>query len=145
MRGIGPQFDPVHTATIDVFISYASENEGLAVEFDQMLTAEGMRCFLSKKSIKASDVWRDEIRQALHNSAVVLVLLTPNSIESDWVLIESGAFWAFGKPIFPALLGVNVAAMPDPISQHQGRSIETAADRPALVKEIVAKVRSLRT
>jgi TIR domain len=76
MKGPGPFFEPVTVTvpTFDVFISYASENEPLAMEFYESLDAKGMKCFLSKKSIGASDLWREEIRRALQNSSVVLEL-----------------------------------------------------------------------
>lgn len=38
-------------------------------------------------------------------------LLTPKSIESDWVMCEAGACWVLEKPIIPAVLYVDVKTL----------------------------------
>lgn len=132
----GAKFEPLSPARYDVFISYSSEDQKVANEIMKMLTTEGLRCFLASKSIGTGTLWKNEIRNALHESRVVVILLTPNSISSAWVLVEAGAFWALSKPIVPAMQFVNINDLPQIISDHQARDIVSTEDRADFVKEV---------
>jgi hypothetical protein len=120
----------------DVFISYDVGDSGLADELRSDLESNGIRCFMAEKDIQAATEWQDSIRIALIGSKRILVLLTPRSINRPWVLMETGAAWALGKPLIPALSHVAPSELLDPIRRYQGRVIETTAQRQALVKEV---------
>lgn len=124
------------TPAFDVFISYAALDSGIAGELQQDLEAQGLRCFMAEKDIRVAEEWQDSIRAALTGSTYVLVLLTPRSIERPWVLMETGAAWALGKALIPALSHVAANDLIDPIRRHQARVIETTAQRKALVREL---------
>ena len=123
----------------DVFISYAVGVSGMADELRGDLEGNGLRCFMAEKDIQAATEWQDSIRMALMGSKRILVLLTPRSINRPWVLMETGAAWALGKPLIPALSHVAASELIDPIRRYQGRVIETTAQRQALVKELTGK------
>ena len=92
---------------------------------------------MAEKDIQVAAEWQDSIRPAaLIGSKRVLVLLTPRSINRPWVLMETGAAWALGKPLVPALSHVAATDLVDPIRRHQARIIETTAQRQALVNEL---------
>jgi len=123
---------PVH----DLFISYATGDAAIAEELREELEQKGLKCFMAEKDIEVAREWQDSIREALLGSKRVLVLLTPRSIIRPWVLMETGAAWALGKPLVPALFQVNPSDLIDPIRRHQARVIETTAQRKALVEEL---------
>jgi hypothetical protein len=123
----------------DVFISYAAGDTGIADELRSDLERNGLRCFMAEKDIQVATEWQDSIRTALIGSKRILVLLTPQSINRPWVLMETGAAWALGRPLIPALSHVAPTELLDPIRRYQGRVIETTAQRQALVQELIGK------
>jgi hypothetical protein len=126
------------TPRIDVFISYATGDSAIADELRNELEHRGLKCFMAEKDIRVAEEWQDSIRAALHGSKRVLVLVTPRSMNRPCVLMETGAAWALGKPLIPALSQVAANDLLDPIRRHQARVIETTAQRKALVDELVA-------
>jgi hypothetical protein len=123
--------------SFDVFISYAAADSGVAIELRNDLEANSLKCFMAEKDIQVAEEWQDAIRTALIGSKRVLVLLTPRSINRPWVLMETGAAWALGKPLIPALSHVAPGDLLDPIRRHQARVIETTAQRQELVRELM--------
>src|SRR5262249_26734236 len=91
------------TPAFDVFISYATGDSAIADELRSDLEKNGLKCFMAEKDIRVAAEWQDSIRAALIGSKRVLVLLTPRSINRPWVLMETGAAWALGKALIPAL------------------------------------------
>lgn len=120
----------------DLFISYAAGDSAIADELRIDLERNGLKCFMAEKDIQVAAEWQDSIRAALIGSKRVLVLLTPRSINRPWVLMETGAAWALGKPLIPALSHVAANELLDPIRRHQARVIETTAQRQSLVNEL---------
>lgn len=125
------------TPSFDVFISYAAGDSAIADELRGDLEKNGLKCFMAEKDIQVAAEWQDSIRAALIGSKRVLVLLTPRSINRPWVLMETGAAWALGKALIPALSHVAASDLIDPIRRHQARVIETTAQRMALVHELI--------
>jgi hypothetical protein len=119
-----------------VFISYAAGDSAIADELRNDLERHGLRCFMAEKDIQVAAEWQDSIRAALIGSKRMLILLTPRSINRPWVLMETGAAWALGKALIPALSHVAANELLDPIRRYQARVIETTAQRQALVNEL---------
>ena len=122
--------------SFDVFISYASADGALAIELKDDLESQGLKCYLAEKDIPVASEWQESIRTALLGSKRILILLTPRSLNRPWVLMETGAAWALGKPLVPALVQVSPTELIDPIRRHQARVIETMSQRKALVREL---------
>ncbi len=124
------------TPEFDVFISYATGDTAIANELRGDLERNGLKCFMAEKDIQVATEWQDSIRAALVGSKRMLVLLTPRSINRPWVLMETGAAWALGKPLIPALSHVATNELLEPIRRYQARVIETTAQRQSLVSEL---------
>jgi len=124
----------------DVFISYSHKDEELARELRQLLENKGLKCFMSSMDIRSGDPWAETIRDALKGSQELLLVITPDSIDSKWVLCEGGAGWALGKPMVPALLKVEPDLLPEPIKRHQAKKIDTITWREELAKEIAERL-----
>ncbi|MBU2693008.1 MAG: toll/interleukin-1 receptor domain-containing protein, partial [Candidatus Eisenbacteria bacterium] len=120
----------------DIFISHSHKDHGAANDIVKAFERVGLRCFLAEKDICAGKLWKDEIRDALAGSSVVVLLLTPNSISSNWVMCESGACWALRKPLAPALIHVDIGDVPEVINAFQCKRFETAADRESFVDQV---------
>jgi hypothetical protein len=126
------------TPQYDVFISYSHLDNELANSLYSKLKSAGLRCFLSEKDIAASERWENRIRDALRSSQRVLLLITPNSKDSSWVIAETGAAWALDKPLVPALVYVGTDELISPVAAHQSRKIQTPEQIQNLVSELSA-------
>ncbi len=54
----------------------------------------------SADQLSAGGDWVSQLKSELSSCDIFIVLLTPNSVESSWVLQEIGAAWGLKKPIF---------------------------------------------
>jgi hypothetical protein len=97
----------------DVFLSYSSANSDEARLVSDAITRAGKSVFLSEKNIQPGNVFEDKIRKALKGSREVWLLVSPQSMESEWVTTEWGAAWALEKKIIPILLRCEVSRLPD--------------------------------
>ena len=114
-------------------------NKCLEINADELqkdLENNGLNCFMAEKDIQVATEWQDSIRSALIGSKRILVLLTPRSINRPWVLMETGAAWALGKALIPALSHIDANELLDPLRRYQARVIETTAQRKSLVNEL---------
>ena len=124
------------THQYDIFISYSHHDSQLAESIYSKLNDTGMRCFLAEKDIAAAERWEDRIRDALRASQRILLLITPNSKDSHWVVAESGAAWVLGKPLIPALAYVSTDELITPITSHQARLVHTPEQIENLIHEL---------
>ena len=92
---------------------------------------------MDKKSLSIGTIWENDIRKALVNSLSEVILLTPESIKSLWVMCEVGACWVLEKRIFPALLNVKLEDLPEPIRKYQCIQIKTIENRNKLKDDII--------
>lgn len=120
-----------------VFLSYATQDNDVAVKIYHALTQSKVRCFKADETIIAGELWEEHTRKALLSSRVAVVLLTPNSISSQWVLCEVGACWALNKPMIPALMGIANSQLPSFVSKRQTIRVETEEGRNELIRLIL--------
>ena len=126
------------TPQYDIFISYSHSDNQLAKSLYSKFKAAELRCFLAEKDIAAAERWENRIRDALRASQRILLIITPNSKDSHWVVAEAGAAWVLGKPLVPAIAYVDKNDLITPISSYQTRSIHTPEEIENLVNELSA-------
>ena len=107
------------SSSFDVFLSYSSADKDEARVILEMLTSEQMTVFLSEKSIEAGAVWEGTIREALRKCYSFLILITPNSLRSEWVSTEWGAAWILEKQILPVLFRCRPDELPKRLQSYQ--------------------------
>src|SRR5712692_3536568 len=87
-----------------VFISYArrdSAKVGLLVNALRNVDITG---WLDAADIASGESVASVVRAALKDSGAVVVLVSPDALESQWVQFELGAAEALRKPIIPVLI-----------------------------------------
>lgn len=105
----------------EVFISHVLDDEPriretLTRAFDQ----EGIPYFLSDEDIEPGDDWLNRIEQATGRASCGVVVLTENSLDSQWVWYEAGILQGLKKPIYPFLLDdVDMEQVPEFVSRKQ--------------------------
>lgn len=119
-----------------VFISHSHLDIDLANELVAEFGSRGVGCFLAARDIPSGDPWTEDIRRALGTCCEVLVIVTPNSKDSAWVMIEVGAAWAARKTINIAYAYVELQELPRVLTESEAVNIETVKGRRRLVKEV---------
>jgi hypothetical protein len=117
-----------------VFISYSSSDSDFAEELSQALQAAAISSFMANRSIRTASVWVEEIWRALRTCRVLLAVLTPSALESQWCLAEAGAAIALKKVIVPVLRHVRQSDIPSPLKQFQAMKVETSLEQQRLVQ-----------
>lgn len=126
----------------DVFISYSSANGGLAKTIEQAIVNAGGTAFLSVKDIYAGEDFAEIIRENLIKARQLWIILSPQSINSEWVLTEWGAAWGLGKPIIPILYRIDINDLPARLQRLQCIDFH---DYPKLIAEKFPKKESVST
>src|SRR5512142_2521624 len=85
------------------FISYSRANSNFAVRLAKDLKAAGFDVWLDQLDIPTGARWDDEIERALEKSSIFLIILSPESIESQNVKDEVGYAIDGGKSILPVV------------------------------------------
>lgn len=89
--------------TLRIFVSYSSDDRWFAtLLLDRLANRPDVSVFATQNLSAAGD-YRLRIKEELQAASAFLVLLSPRSVESNWVLYELGAAWALGKPIVAVL------------------------------------------
>jgi len=81
-----------------------------------------------------SEAGVEEIWRALRTCRVLLAVLTPSALESQWCLAEAGAAIALKKVIVPVLRHVRPSDIPSPLKQFQAMKVETSLEQQRLVQ-----------
>jgi len=68
-----------------VFISHSHTNEPLAREVTAALQNSGLEVWDDEKEIFPGDNWAEKVAQALREAEAMVVLLTPDALNSNWV------------------------------------------------------------
>jgi hypothetical protein len=98
-----------------VFVSHATADKWLATTFCEKIEATGASTFRDDRDINGGNDIPEAIRLQIKLSRELVVLLTPESVDRPWVLLEVGAAWGRRKDyrIVPVLCHVSVDAIPD--------------------------------
>jgi tetratricopeptide (TPR) repeat protein len=91
--------------SFDVFVSYFGADEGIANSVKAALSRHRINAWLYKERNKLGDMWPIQIKKAIRSCDTLLVLLSQNSRESDWVRRELDIAWQYNRGIATLLLG----------------------------------------
>ena len=103
----------------DVFLSYNISDNEIVSDIYSDIVAAGGRAFLAKKSIEPGEDFAEEIRHALVCSHEIWIVISPKSVESEWVISEWGAAWALKKRIIPILHRCPPESLPERLKRLQ--------------------------
>lgn len=71
-----------------MFISYATADEGFAARLHADLTKAGIPCWFAPRDVRPGRKIHEQLREAIEASDRVLLILSPHSMESNWVKTE---------------------------------------------------------
>jgi tetratricopeptide (TPR) repeat protein len=91
-----------------IFVSHSSRDNPLANEIKTWLQGQGYeRVFLDfdkHTGLRAGEDWERQLYAELERSHAVVLILTPNWLDSKWCFVEFAQARALGKIIFPLVL-----------------------------------------
>lgn len=103
----------------DIFLSYSTANSKEAELVCSKASAAGLRVFMAPKDIEPGDDFAEEIRSALEGAVELWLLVSPQSIGSEWVISEWGAAWVLKRKIVPILHRCTPEDIPKRLSRFQ--------------------------
>lgn len=83
-----------------IFLSYAAQDREFAGRLARTLHSQGVSGFLDSLDVTTGAPWGDQLREALRNADILVVVLTETALHSTAVISEIGAAWAADKQIF---------------------------------------------
>jgi hypothetical protein len=137
---------------IRIFVSHAAKDEPLASAIVDCLLScivlddQDVRCTsVPGHKLPVGSETATTLRDELGASAVVIGLLTPNAVNSGWVLFELGATWGAKKSLIPLLAGeLSFKDLPGPLSGHHAVKLGDKNGLAQAIEEIVTKISAKR-
>jgi len=93
----------VQAAPQHLFISYSRRDKTYTQQLTEHLVSSGFNLWIDSQ-IEYGDTWFHEIDQAIQSCAAFLLVMTPESYQSEWVQKEILLAKRYKKPIFPLLM-----------------------------------------
>jgi hypothetical protein len=87
-----------------IFISYSRKNLAYVDRLNQDFKKKGFKTWLDLHDIPFGSKWHKELSDAIQNSFAVVVVMTPEAKQSEWVNNEIHLAYRYHKEIFPFLL-----------------------------------------
>lgn len=92
-----------------IFISHSTTDGDLAIKLMDMLQTQfnltRSNFFLtSDEELKYGENWIEEIRNGMQNSNIIMPIITPNFLDSQFCLCELGAAWVNQKALVPIIV-----------------------------------------
>jgi len=92
----------------DIFISYSSKDKESADQLSELLTSAGLSVWIDQSGIVAAEKWATEIVEGIKACSTFIILLSPNSIESENVLRELSLATEKRKRVLPVAIQATV-------------------------------------
>lgn len=125
---------------LNVFISHAREDQPLAERIVRGLTFSGRVRVHTDRTLPTGVDWRSELRRALETAHVFVVIGSPASAKSDFVLQELGGAWALDKPIVVVTPEGEVEWAPPLEPSAYKRVALTDLEQPAFAESLLAEL-----
>src|SRR5262249_6869733 len=95
-----------------IFISHSSKDKWLARHIAKDLRELGVETFLDTRDLQTGQRIDESVQTHLIDCDDFLILLSPASLNSHWVLVELGGALSLRKRVVPILLYVGVNETP---------------------------------
>jgi hypothetical protein len=123
-----------------VFISHATADKWIAKTICEKIENTGAMTFRDDRDISGGDDIPEEIRRQIKRSKEIVVILTPESVDRRWVILEVGAAWGWSKRmrITIVMCHVSVDPIPDMIKNKKAIHLNQIDD---YLNELTLRVR----
>lgn len=122
-----------------VFVSHATHDKWIATVLCEKIEDTGAVTFRDDRDIEGGEKIPSVIKEKINSCNDFVVLLTPESIKRQWVLIEIGMACATNRRIVPLMYHVDGGQIPDIIKDDKGFTLNELDRYLSEVTERVAK------
>jgi hypothetical protein len=120
-----------------IFLSYATADREYARRLRSLLSKRSNLRIFTTETLSAGEDWESRLKDELSQSDIFVVLLSLNSVDSEWVLHELGAAWALDKPIISVVTHPEVSSkIPMDLREVQSVEVEYLESHPEVIKQI---------
>jgi len=123
-----------------VFVSHSALDAWIARVMAEKIQALGAECWLDEKDLAGGDVIVEDIIKGIDACHEAIVLISPNSVRSQWVSFEIGGVRAQHKRVTPVLNNVKPQQMA-PMQDIKGIDLNKFEQFLAQLKRRVSKWR----
>lgn len=123
-----------------IFLSHSHKDAELAHEICTEIELNNLKCFLAPRDLQSGEHFSEAIRDALRRSKELIIIITPNSISSKWVILEAGSAWGAGKTINIGYAYISMKDLPEALASIQAINIETVKGRNRLINDICSRI-----
>jgi hypothetical protein len=126
-----------------IFLSYAEADRESARKLQRLLARRlNLRVFTTDM-LSAGENWRTKLRRELTQCNIFMVVLSPDAMDSNWVLQELGGAWALEKPIVPVVSQPEILSrVPVPVDEESLIEIKDL-DKPDVINHILERYEKL--
>jgi hypothetical protein len=96
-----------------IFVSYAEDSLPFAARLADDLKASGANIWIDVRNARPGRHWTRSIEQALSDSAMMIVVLSPGALQSPHVSVEWQAYLEAYRPVIPVL--ASACDLPGPL------------------------------
>ena len=89
----------------NVFVSYAHDDSEFAQHLRASLGDAEVSEWMDAADAASGEVIPHKIKESITSASVVVVLVSPRSINDQWIQFEVGAAWGLGKRVIVILVG----------------------------------------
>src|SRR5271156_795177 len=89
------------TSGTDVFVSYASQDAGVANSIVEHLEQHGLKCWIAPRDVKPGAQYADAIVRAINEAKAVVLVMSGSAVGSSHVAREVERAASKRKPIIP--------------------------------------------
>jgi hypothetical protein len=120
-----------------VFVSWSGELSRRVAEILRNylpLALQGLEVFMSQHDLESGSRWSLRLAQELEESSFGLLCLTPNNLQSAWLLFEAGALTKYieGRACGILIGGLKATDVSGPLAQFQHRAFSSGEFRALL-------------
>ena len=126
--------------TLRVFLSHAVADREYARKLRSLLSRYPNLHIFTPDMLSAGEDWLSRLKDEVSQCDMFLVLLSPDSVNSEWILSEVGAAWALNKLIVPIVTQTGLSSeIPAILQQSESLEIKYLEDHPEAIDQILAK------
>jgi hypothetical protein len=93
-----------------IFLSYATADRTDARKVRSLLSKRPDLRIFTTETLSAGEDWESKLKGEISQCEIFIVLVSPTSVDSKWVLHELGAAWALDKPILAVVTDPEVVS-----------------------------------
>ena len=120
-----------------VFISHSREDSELVRDIARRLHGAGFETFEDFEEFGSGAEFKKHLRERLSQADVFLILLTPRSLRSSWIMTELGMAEALGREVIPVTVGLRPQDLPAPLQTYRTVPFDRLDDT---INELPAKL-----